>query len=72
MKPNIEKLEVGMKFKNFKQLVIFTEMATLETYQGGGTNLKSYEQRLIKAGVRFEHKIENGHKKHELIITEIK
>ncbi len=70
-KPNIEKLEVGMEFKSLKELVIFTGMATKETYQPGGTNVKNYKDRLRKVGVRFENVVINDTKKRRIVITDI-
>ena len=70
-KPNIENLQVGMKFKSFKQLVIFTGMATEQTYQRGGTNIKNYKDRLHKVGVRYEHIKQGEVEKRALIITAV-
>ena len=64
--PNISKLQVGMKFKSFKELVEFTELNFTE----GGANRLVLEMKLRKY-IEWENKVENGKKKRAIIITKI-
>ena len=64
--PNISKLEVGMKFKSFKELVEFTEL----NFTDGGANRLVLEMKLRKY-INFENIVEDGKKKRAIIITEI-
>lgn len=69
MKPNIEKLKVGMKFKSFKQLVEFVELE----YREGGYPVMLLKNKLAKY-IEFEYDIneKTGRKKQSLTITKIK
>ena len=64
--PNISKLEVGMKFKSFKELVEFTEL----NFTDGGANRLVLEMKLRKY-INFENIVEDGKKKRAIVITEI-
>lgn len=64
--PNISKLQVGMKFKSFKELVEFTEL----NFTDGGANRLVLEMKLRKY-INFENIVEDGKKKRAIIITEI-
>jgi hypothetical protein len=68
MKPNIDKLEVGMKFKSFKQLVEFVELE----YREGGYAVMLLKNKLAKY-IEFEYDInvKTGRKKQSLTITKI-
>lgn len=66
LQPNISKLEVGMKFKSFKELVEFTEL----NFQNGGANRLVLEMKLRKF-IDFENVVEDGKKKRAIIITKI-
>jgi hypothetical protein len=69
MKPNIENLKVGMKFKTFKQLVEFVELE----YREGGYAVMLLKNKLAKY-IEFEYDIneKTGRKKQSLTITKIK
>ena len=64
--PNISKLEVGMEFKSFKDLVEFTVL----NFSYGGANRLVLEMKLKKY-IEWENKVENGKKKRAIIITKI-
>ena len=66
LQPNISKLEVGMKFKSFKELVEFTEL----NFQSGGANRLVLEMKLRKF-IEWEHEVVDGKKKRAIIITKI-
>ena len=64
--PNISKLEIGMEFKSFKELVEFVEL----NFSNGGANRLVLEVKLKKY-IDWEHKIVDGKKKRAIIITKI-
>ena len=64
--PNISKLKVGMEFKSFKELVLFTEL----NFSDGGANRLVLEVKLKKY-IDWEHKVVDGKKKRAIIITKI-
>ena len=67
--PNISKLEIGMEFKSFKELVEFVGL----TYRTGGYASMLLHNKLSKY-IEYEYEINpaTGRKKHSIIITKIK
>lgn len=69
MQPDVSKLYVGQKFRNFKELVEFTGL----TYRTGGYASMLLHNKLSKY-IEYEYEINpaTGRKKHSIIITKIK
>ena len=69
MQPDVSKLYVGQKFRNFKELVEFTGLI----YRTGGYASMLLHNKLSKY-IEYKYEINpaTGRKKHSIIITKIK
>lgn len=67
MKPSLDKLEVGMEFKSFKELVQFVGL----TYRSGGSDIAVLTLKLQKY-ISWERVTVNGKQKRAIVITDIK